>query len=316
MKGVLKFNELLAPYTSWHIGGPADQYYCPVNLEDLREFLSTLSDNEPITWLGLGSNVLIADEGIRGVVIHTLLQGARDNEEEYGKEKEEKKTGITLQLEKTPTAEKKILRVEAGVTCAKLAKFCAKHGLMGAEFFAGIPGTVGGALAMNAGAWGGETWQQVLSVEVINRHGDIIVRSADEYQIGYRMVKPPKVEEWFVAAHFQFACGEAEAATQKIKNLLRERKATQPIGVYSCGSVFKNPKGYYAGQLIESAHLKGFKIGEAQVSPKHANFILNLGHASAKDILQLIKHIQQVVLEIHHIALETEVRFLGFPDRT
>jgi len=297
VKGVFKLNEPLAPHTSWHVGGHADKYYCPSDIADLAHFLTTLSIDEPITWLGLGSNVLISDEGIRGVVIHMLPP------QSYipGLSIETLMSGDNL----------KHLRVEAGITCAKLARFCAKNGLVGAEFFAGIPGTVGGALAMNAGAWGGETWRHVVKVEVINRQGKTFFRNPSEYQINYRTVNGPQ-EEWFIAGYFQFKEGDAEASSQKIKELLRQRNTSQPIGVFSCGSVFKNPEGDHAGRLIEASNLKGYIIGGAQVSPKHANFILNLGNAKAKDILQLIEHIRAVVLKDHHIHLQPEVRLLGF----
>lgn len=301
MKGILKFNEPLAPYTSWRMGGPADKYYRPLDTEDLVKFLATLAPDEPITWLGLGSNVLIHDSGIRGAVIHTLAPAGR---------------GAITVIEKNN--EKMLIRVDAGVTCAKLAKYCAKEGLLGGAFFAGIPGTIGGALAMNAGAWDGETWRVVKQVEVINRTGEKKNRVPDEYTIGYRTVKcvenkgSEKSEEWFVAGYFEFEKGDPTHASKKIKTLLQERTAKQPIGVFSCGSVFKNPQGDHAGRLIEASGLKGFTIGGVQVSPKHANFILNLGNARAEDVVQLIEHIQAIVLKDHQIQLEPEVRLLGF----
>lgn len=294
MKGVLKFNEPLAQYTSWHIGGPADKYYRPADTQDLVKFLATLGADEPITWLGLGSNVLIHDSGLRGAVIHTLAPAGSG--------------GVTV-IEQNK--QKVLIRVEAGVTCAKLAKYCAKEGLLGGEFFAGIPGTVGGALAMNAGAWGGETWRIVKQVEVVNRQGKLIKREPGDYKIAYRTVKR-KEEEWFVAGVFEFEKGDATLASKKIKALLQERTAKQPIGVFSCGSVFKNPECDHAGRLIEASGLKGFTIGGAQISPKHANFILNLGNAKAQDVLQLIEHIQSIVFKDHQISLEPEVRMLGF----
>ncbi|HQZ87376.1 MAG TPA: UDP-N-acetylmuramate dehydrogenase [Gammaproteobacteria bacterium] len=309
MRGLLKFNEPLAMHTSWHIGGPADKYFRPADTKDLAEFLKTsVKDNEPITWLGLGSNVLISDSGIRGVVIHTLAQAG---------------AGAITVSEPESNTEKVLIWVDAGVTCAKLAKYCAKEGLLGGEFFAGIPGTLGGALAMNAGAWGGETWRLVKQVEVINRYGEQTIRSSNMYKIQYRSVErirdnfqnnvPEKLhEEWFIAGCFEFERGDSAIATRKVKALLQERTAKQPIGVFSCGSVFKNPEGNHAGKLIEASQLKGFTIGGAQISPKHANFILNLGYAKAQDVLALIKHIQAVVLKDHQICLEPEVRILGF----
>lgn len=299
MKGILKFNEPLAPYTSWHIGGPADKYYRPADTEDLVKFLATLGPDEPITWLGLGSNVLIHDNGIRGAVIHTLAPA-----------------GVNAISVIEKNKETVLIRVEAGATCAKLAKYCVKEGLLGGEFFAGIPGTVGGALAMNAGAWGGETWRVVKQVEVVNRSGELKKRVPEEYKIGYRTVKKSEtkdsLEEWFVAGYFEFEKGDATLASKKIKVLLQERTAKQPIGVFSCGSVFKNPESDHAGRLIEASGLKGFTIGGAQISPKHANFILNLGMAKAEDVRQLIEHIQSIVFKDHQISLEPEVRMLGF----
>ena len=316
MKGIYKENESLAPLTSWHIGGPADIYYRPQNIDDLSQFLKAIhakqdlstanktetlslpdfSNDDPITWLGLGSNVLINDAGIRGLVIHMLANDGN------------------LNVVETKT-DSKIIRAEAGITCAKVAKFCAKEGLEGGEFFAGIPGTVGGALAMNAGAFGGETWPRVVQVEVIDRFGEMVKRLPSDYKIAYRSVQrliEPTKQEWFTAGYFEIPCGDGKASAQRIKELLRDRNASQPIGVFSCGSVFKNPEGNFAGRLIEASNLKGFSIGGAQISPKHANFILNLGSASAQDILQLIQHIQATVLKEHQVLLQTEVRTLGF----
>lgn len=295
LRGILKLEEPLAPYTTWHIGGVADRYYRPADVEALSSFLASLAPDEPITFLGLGSNVLISDAGIRGTVIH-LLGGS---------------STVAVMEAETQTAARIRVRAEAGLTCAKLAKFCAKEGLQGAEFFAGIPGTVGGALAMNAGAWGGETWKNVVQVEVMNRRGQRVLRSPSEYKIAYRSVQGP-AEEWFIAGYFQFAVGDPTRATAKIKTLLQQRSASQPITVFSCGSVFKNPEGNHAGRLIEAANLKGFRVGDAQVSPKHANFILNLGNARAQDVLDLIQHIQTIVFRESQIYLQPEVRILGY----
>ncbi|MGA2655797.1 MAG: UDP-N-acetylmuramate dehydrogenase, partial [Gammaproteobacteria bacterium] len=238
-------------------------------------------------WLGLGSNVLIRDAGINGTVILT-----QDGLNEL-------------------TCEDNIVRAQAGVTCAKLAKFCAKHGLAEGSFFAGIPGTVGGALAMNAGAFGGETWTHVKAVEMINRQGEIKLRPREEFTVGYRHVSLPK-DEWFVAAHFVFPkTNDSETEQEKIRLLLRERREKQPIGVLSCGSVFRNPPGNFAAKLIEQCGLKGLKMGDAMVSEKHANFIINIKNARAADIEALILHVQQVVHEQTGIELIPEVRTYG-----
>jgi UDP-N-acetylmuramate dehydrogenase len=277
----------LAPLTTWHIGGAADRYICPTDWESLATFLQTLPRNvDPIHWLGLGSNVLIPDGGLRGLVIHTR-----------------KLVSTIVGIE--------TVRVEAGVTCAKLARYCVKHGLAGAVFFAGIPGTVGGALAMNAGAFGGNTWGRVVAVEVINRKGERCIRKPEEYAVTYRSVKAPVESEWFVAGHFQFERGDPEQLAQDLRQLIQKRNQAQPIGVFSCGSVFINPPGEYAARLIETCGLKGFRIGEVQVSEKHANFIVNHGGATAKDTLALMAHIKDTVQQKTGIVLTSEVRFLA-----
>jgi UDP-N-acetylmuramate dehydrogenase len=317
MRGILKFNEPLAPYTSWHIGGPAETYYRPADLEDLAQFLKSHPADRSLTWLGLGSNVLVSDQGIRGTVIH-LLYGASSktnlNQAPQLMEKEDLVAAALtpFDLEQGLATNQKIIRVEAGMPCAKFAKFCAKHGMLRGGFFAGIPGTIGGALAMNAGAWGEETWDHVCLVEIINRQGERSFRQPKEYQLGYRTVIAEHPDEWFIAGYFQLTAGDADQSTAKIKALLKQRQLTQPIGSFSCGSVFRNPLGDYAGRLIEASGLKGTRIGNAEVSSKHANFILNGGEASAEDVRQLIELIQRVVVEKHQIELHTEVKMLGF----
>jgi len=289
LRGELRRKEPLARFTSWRVGGYADQYYKPADLDDLAFFLSTLPPGEPLMWLGLGSNLLIRDGGVRGTVI--ALSGALND--------------MTL----LPGGR---IRAEAGVACAKLARFSADADLTGAEFLAGIPGTLGGALAMNAGAWGGETWSCVETVETIDHSGRRHLREADEYQVGYRSVTAPG-EEWFTAATFRLSTGDGQAGKARIKALLAERAERQPTGVASCGSVFRNPPGDHAGRLVEAAGLKGFCIGGAQVSEKHANFIINTGNATAADLESLIRHVQAQVQARFGVHLEPEVRVVGEP---
>ncbi len=291
LKGVLKFDEPMSRHTSWRVGGPADHYYEPADIEDLANYLRQLPEQEPVMMIGLGSNLLVRDRGIRGSVI--CPAGLLD--------------GFEIQ-------NGKVLRVEAGVPCAIVAKRCAKEGFTGLEFLAGIPGTVGGALAMNAGAFGGETWPLVKKVETLDRHGVFHLRDADEYLVGYRSVIGPeagKLQEWFVAAHFVLEKGDGEKSLKRIKTLLAERSKKQPMGVPSCGSVFRNPKGDHAARLIEACGLKGFRVGNAQVSEKHANFIINLGEASAADIEKLILLVAERVRQEHGVSLESEVRIVG-----
>jgi UDP-N-acetylmuramate dehydrogenase len=281
--------EPLSRHTSWHVGGPAEVFFNPRDVADLAAFLRALPVGTPIHWIGLGSNLLVRDGGLPGVVIST--HGTLD--------------ALARQNQTT-------VRAEAGVACARIARQCIKWGLGPAEFFAGIPGTLGGALAMNAGAFGGETWQHVASVQTIDRGGHTHQRAASEYQIAYRQVVPPAPEEWFIAAELAFE-HRPGAHADEVRALLAQRKASQPIGEWSCGSVFTNPPGDHAARLIEAAGLKGFRIGDASVSRKHANFIINHGQASAHDLESLIGHVRETVARVHGVALHPEVRIVGEP---
>jgi len=287
-RGELRHDETMARHTSWRVGGPADTWFRPADLDDLAAFLATLDAATPVHLVGLGSNLLVRDGGVRGVVIgtHGVLSGM------------------------TRSGDRGI-RAEAGVPCAKIARSCARWGLGAGEFFAGIPGTLGGALAMNAGAFGGETWDYVLAVETMDRGGVRRRRARDEYVTGYRSVAGP-VGEWFIAAELEFPLGRPTTQAS-IRELLVKRKATQPIGEPSCGSVFTNPPGDHAARLIEAAGLKGYRIGGAEVSRKHANFIINTGAATAADIERLMAHVAAEVERLHGVRLENEVRVIGEP---
>ncbi|WP_367606483.1 UDP-N-acetylmuramate dehydrogenase [Legionella sp. W05-934-2] len=288
LRGELFHHQPLAKYTTWRVGGPADTLYKPADLEDLCHFLTTLPADEPIHWLGLGSNSLISDSGIRGTVIVT--QGA---------------------LKDMAMVSANVVRVEAGVSCASMARFCARNNLQGGEFWAGIPGTMGGALKMNAGCYGHETWNYVTEVETINRQGELHKRPANDYEIQYRQVNGHE-EEWFIAAWCSLNIGDKEISLNRIKELLKQRSDTQPTSEHNCGSVFRNPPGNFAAKLIESCGLKGFKIGGAQVSTKHANFIINQDcDATAKDIEQLINHVWQTVRDKTGVELVREVHLIG-----
>ena len=280
-------DEPLSRHTSWHVGGPAEVFFNPSDVAELAAFLQALPAGTPIHWIGLGSNLLVRDGGLRGVVIST--HGTLD--------------GLTRVNETT-------VRAGAGVACARIARQCIKWGLGPAEFFAGIPGTLGGALAMNAGAFGGETWRHVLSVATIDRGGHTHTRAPSEYGIAYRQVTAPVPEEWFIGADLAFE-QRPGAHADEVRLLLARRKASQPIGEWSCGSVFTNPPGDHAARLIEAAGLKGFRIGDASVSEKHANFIINHGRASAHDLENLIAHVRATVERVHGVALHPEVRIVG-----
>jgi UDP-N-acetylmuramate dehydrogenase len=202
---------------------------------------------------------------------------------------------------------------EASVPCARVARACANWGLAQGEFLGGIPGTLGGALAMNAGAYGEETWSHVVSVETIDRRGRRRTRQAQEYPVSYRQVGAPAdaaAQEWFLAAELQFEPREAQHSLSA-RALAERRSQTQPLGAWSCGSVFKNPPGDHAARLIEAAGLKGYRIGDAVVSEKHANFIINEGQASATDLERVLLHVRDTVARLYGIVLEPEVRIVG-----
>jgi len=287
LRGVLRVDEPMSKHTSWRVGGRAQRYYQPADIQDLALYLSQLDQNEAVTWIGLGSNVLVRDGGIAGSVIAT--------------------SGV---LNGLSSINANSVRVEAGVACAKAARFCARQSLQGAEFLAGIPGTMGGALAMNAGAFGGETWNIVTAVETVTRSGELKRRLPKDYQVGYRSVSGPG-GEWFVAAQLTLESGNSEDSLAKIKQYLNKRSDTQPIQLPNAGSVFKNPPGNFAARLIEASGLKGFRIGGACISEKHANFIVNTGAATAADIEALILHAATVVEQLQGVKLEREVRVIG-----
>ncbi len=286
MRGTLLHDESMANHTSWRTGGKVDRYFIPADIDDLSLFLSQQQDDEDVLWLGLGSNLLVRDGGFRGTAI--AVTGVLNEMILHGSE----------------------LKAGAGLTCAKVARFSAAQNKSGAEFLAGIPGTIGGALAMNAGAFGAEMWDIVSSVETINRQGERRLRQASEFEIAYRSVNIA-ADEWFTSAELKLHNDKNQTARSNIRELLNERAASQPIGEFSCGSVFRNPAGDFAARLIESCGLKGKKIGGACVSEKHANFIINTGKASAADIEKLIMHIQKKVRDECDVELRTEVCIVG-----
>lgn len=286
-KGEMLYDVALSKYTTWRVGGPARRLYRPADSADLAKFMRSLPEDEPLLWLGLGSNLLVRDGGFAGTVI--LTRGQLDQIEQLDEHR---------------------IRAEAGVSSAKLARIAAHAGLCGAEFLAGIPGTFGGALALNAGAFGGETWGLVEQVETIDRQGQIRKRNPEDFAIGYRQVTVPE-GEWFLAATIKLTPGDGEAALDAIQELLDKRASTQPIGLPSCGSVFRNPEGDYAARLIEQAGLKGRTVGGAAISEKHANFIINTGEATAAEIEQLLTLVQDEVEKASGIRLVAEVHIVG-----
>ena len=309
LRGKMRRNVPMCKHTSWRAGGTVQCMYQPAGLDDLLAFLRGLPADEPLVAVGLGSNLLVRDGGLRGTVL--LLHGAL--------------SGLRLEEDGSVYA-------EAGVPGAKLARFAALHNLHGAEFFAGIPGTVGGMLAMNAGCYGSEIWQKVLRVLVATRSGELLERTPDEYEIGYRHVVRTKGRglrteenplalqssvlstqspEFFVAAWLKFEQGDGGSARQEIKELLSKSIASQPLNLPNAGSVFRNPPGDHAARLIQQCGLKGRRIGGAQVSEKHANFIVNTGGATAADIENLVNEVRETVLRQTGVELHPEVRIIG-----
>src|SRR5574343_640177 len=293
LRGTLKLGESMASHVSWRAGGKVARTYAPADLADLAGFLAQTRIDEPILFVGLGSNLLVRDGGFDGTVV--LSYGGLNQRESQGDGR---------------------IYAQAGVASPQLARFAAQQGTTGLEFLAGIPGTVGGALAMNAGCHGGETWQFVDQVQTIDRAGQLHVRSPEEFAVAYRHGGLKQVtEEWSVGAWFRVAAGDAEQSKQQIRQWLEKRAATQPLQLPNAGSVFRNPANDHAGRLIEAAGLKGYRIGGAEVSEKHANFIVNPGgKASAGNIEDLIIHVQNTVLAQSGIKLQREVRIVGIRD--
>ena len=282
----LSYDEPMSRHTSWRIGGTADVFFRPASVAELTDFLAGLEEGQNILWIGLGSNLLVRDGGVRGVVICTLDLASRIKRLNDGR-----------------------VYVGSGVPCAALARQCTRWQLGPAAFFAGIPGTVGGALAMNAGAFGGETWDSVESVDTLDRSGQLRTRARSDFLVGYRSVAGVS-GEWFLGATLALSSDPAADMSQ-LAEMRRRRDRTQPLGVRSCGSVFRNPPGDFAARLIEASGLKGRCVGDAMVSDKHANFIINRGRATARDVERLIGEIRHRVEVDTGVVLELEVRVVG-----
>jgi len=292
LRGRLVFDAPMRKHITWRTGGTADRAYAPADMGDAAQFLRSLPATEPVYFIGLGSNLLVRDGGIRGTVLLMHSSHAR------------------------MSMDGDFIYAEARAASPKLARYAANHGRAGAEFLAGIPGTVGGALAMNAGCYGGETWNAVDRVLMLRRNGELRERKPSEFDIGYRHVTLKNgglgADEWFAAAWFGFEHGDGGLARNRIRDLLQRRIASQPLGLPNAGSVFRNPPGDHAARLIEACGLKGHAVGGARVSEKHANFIVNEhGRGSAADIENLIEHVRNTVLAKQGVELVAEVRIVG-----
>ncbi len=297
-RGRVLHDEPMSRHTSWRVGGPADRFFEPADRDDLITFVRALPFDEPVLWLGLGSNLLVRDGGWRGTVIS--LHGALD----------------ALQLEdpdasRCPSPVSRSVYAEAGVHCARLSKFAERGNWAGLGFMAGIPGTVGGALAMNAGAWGGETWNEVIDAELIFRDGHVERIGKAQISYGYRHVELPAQALGFLGARFTVTADVDGEYARLTRESLAKRKATQPVGKASAGSTFRNPPGDHAARLIESCGLKGYRIGGAEVSTLHANFLIAEAGARAADVEALVEHVRATVLRRTGVDLQPEVRIVG-----
>ncbi len=292
LRGELKLDEPMTRHLSWRAGGTAARVYIAADRDDLGVFLAQLPADEPVVFIGLGSNALVRDGGFRGTVV------------------------LTHAAAKRPVLVDGLVYAEAGVASPKVARFAAMHGLANAEFLAGIPGSVGGALAMNAGCYGSETWDIVERVETIDRRGAVTLRPKAQFELGYRNceLKGGAIggDAWFTGAFFRLPAGDSEASRARIKELLSKRIASQPLSLPNAGSVFRNPPGDHAARLIESCGLKGLERGGARVSEKHANFIVNpKGAGRASDIEWLIDAVRTTVRQKTGVDLHPEVRIFG-----
>ena len=286
LKGRLRKNISLKKYNTWKVGGNAEYFYEPYDLDDLIIFLK-LVKNQHVTFLGNGSNVLIRDNGIKGFVV--CLKNSLNN---------------------FYIGNDGIFTFEAGLSCMKIAQISANQSFSGLEFLCGIPGTLGGALRMNAGCYGENIWKSVDSVVLINRSGNLKNKRREEFNIGYRNVDLDD-GSFFVSASFNLKKNRLNNSSDKIKELLKNRRISQPTGLPSCGSVFKNPDNDSAGKILDSLGLKGYRIGGAYVSKKHANFIITEKSAKSGDVEELISFIKHKALKEKKILLETEVKFIG-----
>jgi UDP-N-acetylmuramate dehydrogenase len=283
----IKLNEPLHLYTMTKLGGNADVFVMPGNEEEAVAVVKFASENQiPVLMLGNGSNMVVRDGGVRGIVIHFALL------------EEIKIEGTTVYA-------------EAGALLKEVSKQAATQTLTGFEFACGIPGSIGGAMAMNAGAYGGEIKDIIKSCKVITREGEVIILSKEALELGYRKSIIAEKDYFVLSATFELTVGNQEEIDAKIADLTFQRESKQPLEYPSAGSVFKRPPGYFAGKLIQDAGLQGKGVGGAEVSEKHAGFIINKDHATATDYIETIRMVQKVVKETYDIELETEVKIVG-----
>lgn len=287
-ESAIRLDEPMARHTTFAIGGPADVYVEPQTEAELAAVLRlTQSENLPLTILGGGSNVLVRDGGIRGITI-----------------------GLGRMTKPFYCEENRIVAA-GGVRMMQVSRMGLEHSLTGLEFAVGIPGTIGGAVWMNAGAYGGEMMQIVDSVSTVTREGERRVYTREELNFGYRQSVFQETGDIVTEVHLRLQKGKQEKIAADMDEYTQRRRSKQPLTLPSAGSTFKRPPGYYAGTLIDQTGLKGLAIGGAQVSTLHAGFVVNTGQATARDVLQLISEVQRRVFELHGVQLDPEVRILG-----
>lgn len=288
LEGSLFFNESMKKHTSFKLGGNADILIVPSNEEEVCEVIKLCKKfNYPFFVMGNGSNLIVKDGGIRGLVIKMTENFSKIN--------------ITGE----------IVESDSGVLLSKLSKFAMKNDLSGIEFAEGIPGTLGGAVIMNAGAYNGEMKDVVVKTRYIDKNGDVQTIEGEEHKFSYRSSYIQKESGIILKSWLKLKKGNKEQIAKEMNEFSKRRRDKQPLEMPSAGSVFKRPEGYFAGKLIEDCGLRGFTIGEAQVSEKHCGFIVNKGNASSEDVIKLIKHIQNCVKNKYNVILETEVKIVG-----
>jgi UDP-N-acetylmuramate dehydrogenase len=284
---VIQQSERMSGHTSFKIGGPAEVMCIPESVDQLLSLVSDLKVQKmPILFMGNGSNLLVPDHGIRGAVVK-ICEGFKTAQV----------AGVTIVA-------------EAGCLLSSLSTLALENSLTGLEFASGIPGTLGGAVFMNAGAYGGEMQHVIKSVTVMDSQGQVVVLSREKLEFGYRWSNIQEQGAVVLSAVIELTRGDVEVIKETLKDLTYKRTSKQPLELPSAGSVFKRPVGYYAGKLIEDAGLRGLRHGDAQVSDKHCGFIVNLGHSNYKEVTELIKTVQKVVLDTTGVVLETEIRIL------
>ncbi len=284
----VKLQEPMKKHTTFRIGGPADYYLCPHSVRELQAVLHICRGEKlPFFILGNGSNLLVSDKGYRGAVIQLWKNMS--------------------EIERTGTR----IRAQAGALLSKIAAAALEDGLTGMEFAAGIPGTLGGAVVMNAGAYGGEMKDIIKEVQVMDQEGNLLNLPAEKLELGYRTSIIKKKDYIVLSAVLELEPGDREEIRAKMDDLKERRVSKQPLELPSAGSTFKRPEGYFAGKLIMDAGLRGFSVGGAQISEKHCGFVVNKGNATAEDVTDLIREVQEKVKERFGVELEPEVKFLG-----